>query len=110
MAGVLLLAVTAVQAATAEQSCKSGKNKTAGKYAACRENAEAKLAKGGDPSKYTDALDKCESKFSDAWDKLEAKALAASASCPAEDTRSSILPARFSSKSARVRVWPPFFV
>jgi len=86
VAGVLLLAVTSAQAATAEQSCKSGKNKTAGKYAACREKAEAKLAAGGDPSKYTDAIDKCETKFSDAWDKLEAKALAASASCPADDT------------------------
>ena len=86
VAGVLLLAVTPAQAATAEQSCKSGKNKTAGKYAACRENAEAKLAAGGDPSKYTDALDKCESKFSTAWQKLEDKALAASASCPGDDT------------------------
>lgn len=84
--GALLFAVTPVQAATAEQSCKSGKNKTAGKYAACRENAEAKLAAGGDPSKYTDAIDKCESKFSTAWQKLEEKALAASASCPGDDT------------------------
>lgn len=86
VAGVLLLAVTPAPAATAEQSCKSGKNKTAGKYAACRENAEAKLAAGGDPSKYTDAIDKCENKFSTAWQKLEDKALAASASCPAGDT------------------------
>ncbi len=39
-------------------------NKTAGTYAACRENAEAKLAAGGAPSKYADALDKCETKFS----------------------------------------------
>jgi len=39
-------------------------NKTAGKYAACRENVEAKLAAGGAPSKYADALDKCETKFS----------------------------------------------
>jgi len=86
VAGVLLLAVTPAQAATAEQSGKSGKNKTAGKYAACRENAEANLAKGGDPSKYTDAIDNCESKFSTAWQKLEDKASAASASCPADDT------------------------
>jgi hypothetical protein len=87
VAGTLLLAVTAVQAATTpEQACKSGKSKTAGKYAPCRENAEAKLATGGDPSKYTEALDKCESKFSDAWQKLEDKAVAASASCPAADS------------------------
>jgi hypothetical protein len=86
VAGVLLLAVTPAQAATPEQACKSGKNKTAGKYAACRENAEAKRAAGGETSKYNDAIDKCESKFSTAWDKLEAKALAASASCPGDDT------------------------
>jgi hypothetical protein len=84
--GVVLFAVTPAQAATHEQACKSGKNKTAGRYAACRERAEAKLAAGGDPSKYADAIDKCESKFSTAWQKLEDKALAASATCPADDT------------------------
>jgi len=57
-------------------------NKTAGKYAACRENAEAKLAAGSAPSKYTEALDKCETKFSAAWQKLEDKALAAGVLCP----------------------------
>jgi hypothetical protein len=88
VAGVLLqLGVTPAQARpTPQQKCAAGKNTTAGKYAACRENAEAKLAGGGDPSKYTDALAKCESTFSTAWQKLEAKALAANASCPADDT------------------------
>lgn len=81
VAAVLLLAVTVAQAASPEQACKSGKNKTAGRYAACRENAEAKLAKGGDPSKYNEAIGKCASKFSFAWQKLEALA-----SCPADDT------------------------
>jgi hypothetical protein len=87
VAGVLLVpARTAHAGATPEQTCAAGKNKTAGKYAACRENAEAKLAAGGDPSKYTDALDKCEQKFSTAWQKLEDKAAAVSASCPGDDT------------------------
>ena len=85
VAAALLFGVTAAQAATAEQSCKSGKNKAAGKYAACRENAEARLAAGGDPSRYTEAIGKCESKFLTTWDKLEVKALAASASCPADN-------------------------
>jgi len=87
VAGGLLLAATSAQARpTPQQKCAAGKNTTAGKYAACRESAEAKLAAGGDPSKYTAALDKCESTFSTGWQKLEAKALAASASCPADDT------------------------
>jgi len=86
--GVLLqLGVPSAQARpTPQQKCAAGKNTTAGKYAACRENAEAKRAAGGDLSKYTDALDKCETKFSTAWQKLEDKAGAASASCPADAT------------------------
>ena len=31
-----------------QQKCQAGKNKIAGKYAACRQNAEAKLATTGD--------------------------------------------------------------
>jgi hypothetical protein len=86
-AGMLLVSAHAAHAgATAEQKCAAGKNKTAGKYAACRENAEAKLAAGGDPSKYTDALDKCESKFSTKWQKLEDQAAQTSAACPGDDT------------------------
>ena len=67
---------------TPVQQCQSGKNKTAGKYAACRENAEAKLAAGGEPGKYTNAITKCADKFAAAWQKLEDKALAAGYACP----------------------------
>ena len=68
-------------AATPEQKCQSAKNKIAGQYAACRHNAEAKLATGGDMTKYTAALDKCVSKFTKAWHKASAKAVAKVATC-----------------------------
>ncbi len=68
-------------AATPEQKCQSAKNKIAGQYAACRQNAEAKLAAGGDMTKYTAALGKCASKFTKAWQKASAKASAKGAAC-----------------------------
>ncbi len=83
VSGVLLLVVTTAYAAgTPEQQCQAGKNKTAGKYAACRENAEAKLAASGDMGKYNAAITKCGDKFAAAWQKLEAKAVAAGTTCP----------------------------
>lgn len=79
---VVLLAMMAGQAiATPEQSCQSGKNKAAGKYAACRQAAEAKLATSGDPTKYGAAIGKCEAKFTSTWQKLTAKATASGATC-----------------------------
>ncbi|MEB2283570.1 MAG: hypothetical protein B6D46_14980 [Polyangiaceae bacterium UTPRO1] len=68
-------------AATPEQKCRAAKNKTAGQYAACRQNAEAKFAAGGDMTKYTAALDKCASKFTKAWKKAIDKAAKANATC-----------------------------
>jgi hypothetical protein len=67
---------------TPEQQCQAGKNKTAGKYAACRENAEAKLATSGDTTKYGEAITKCAAKFATAWQKLEDKAVKAGTVCP----------------------------
>ncbi|MEB2283138.1 MAG: hypothetical protein B6D46_03155 [Polyangiaceae bacterium UTPRO1] len=68
-------------AATPEQKCRAAKNKTAGQYAACRQNAEAKLATGGDVSKYAVAIGKCASNFAKAWQKASAKAAAKGATC-----------------------------
>ena len=82
----LLMATTAQAASTPAQKCAAGKNKTAGKYAACREKAEAKLAATGDTSTYTGALDKCETRFSTDWQKLEHTAMVAGAQCPADGT------------------------
>ncbi|MEB2284853.1 MAG: hypothetical protein OZ922_09255, partial [Myxococcales bacterium] len=68
-------------AATPEQKCQSAKNKIAGQYAACRQNAEAKLATGGDAAKYAVAIGKCASKFTKAWQKAIDKAAKANATC-----------------------------
>jgi hypothetical protein len=66
---------------TPQQKCQSGKNRTAGKYAVCRHNAEAKLATTGDTVKYNGALAKCATSFQSAWQKLDAKAAKANATC-----------------------------
>lgn len=83
VAGALLVPARATHAgATPEQKCAAGKNKTAGKYAACRENAEAQLATSGDTTKYGEAITKCGDKFATAWQALEDKAVAAGTACP----------------------------
>lgn len=85
--GGLLLVVGAAHAATTpEQQCQSAKNKAAGKYASCRQNAEAKLANtletAEDLQKYSEALTKCGTKFTDAWGKAVGRATEAGATCP----------------------------
>jgi hypothetical protein len=73
--GALLLAMGTAHAATPQQNCQSAKNKAAGKYAACRQNADAKLATApSDTQKYTDALAKCDGKYTGAWQKAIDKA------------------------------------
>ncbi|MCK6556790.1 DUF1566 domain-containing protein [Candidatus Binatia bacterium] len=81
-AGLLLAAVPATAAPTPEQKCEAGKNQAAGKYADCRQKAEAGLVKTGDITKYNTAIGKCETKFQDKWQKLIDAATAASATCP----------------------------
>ena len=63
------------------QQCAAGKNRAAGAYAACRANAEAKLATTGNAAKLADALAVCAAKLGAAWGKLEAKAARAGATC-----------------------------
>jgi hypothetical protein len=79
---VLLLTSMAQAQTTPEQSCRSGKNKVAGKYAACRQSTEAKLVTSGDTVKYDAAIIKCETKFTTSWLKLDTKAAAHAAACP----------------------------
>lgn len=81
-ASPLLAAATAQAQPTAAQACQSGKNTTAGEYAACRGNAEAKLATSGDTTKYGEAITRCAARFTAAWQKLENEAVAAGTSCP----------------------------
>lgn len=85
----LLASAPAGAAPTPEQKCQAGKNKVAGKYAACLQNAEAKFVASGDMTKYTANINKCKLKsFGDppggggAWQKLIDKATAAMTTCP----------------------------
>jgi hypothetical protein len=77
----LLWAVGTTFAVTPEQKCQGGKNKAAGKYAACRQKAEKGIALNGDTGRYDAAILKCEEKFSAAWQKELDKATAAGATC-----------------------------
>ena len=66
---------------TPEQKCQATKNMTAGKYAACRQSAEAKLAISNNVTKYTDALGKCATKFASAWQKAIDRATKKGVTC-----------------------------
>ena len=79
---ILLSGGIASAGATPAEKCQSGKNKAAGKYAACRQNAEAKLITTGDTGKYNDTIGKCATKLADKWGKLEATAAKKNVSCP----------------------------
>ena len=82
VAGALLLGARSVEAGgTAQQQCQSAKDKAAGKYAACRQNAEAKLATSGDTTKYGPAIAKCTTKFGNSWLKANENAAKALVSC-----------------------------
>ncbi|MEB2286330.1 MAG: hypothetical protein B6D46_08245 [Polyangiaceae bacterium UTPRO1] len=85
---VLLLAVALVAAsavdgvaATPQQQCQTTKNKAAGKYAKCRQDAEAKLATNGDMAKYSATIAKCEAKLAQEWQKAIARAAKAGSAC-----------------------------
>lgn len=67
---------------TPEQKCEGGKNQAAGKYAACVAKAEKTFVLKADPTKYGEALVKCQDKLTKLWDKLELKATEAGTVCP----------------------------
>ena len=78
----VLAAAAMAEAGSPAQQCQAGKNKIAGKYAACRENAEAKEATSGDGEKFHQAIAKCSLKFGIAWQNAESKAVGAGTTCP----------------------------
>ncbi len=77
----LLTTTLALAKPTPEQQCQATKSKVAGKYAACRQNAEAKLATTGDAMKYDQTLTKCGMSLASAWQKAIDKAASAGATC-----------------------------
>jgi hypothetical protein len=87
---VLLLAGTTGAATAPAQRCQSAKNKEAGKYAACRLNAEAKFAATGDGAARATALQKCLAQYAATWPGLETKAVAAGGACPSVSDQAAI--------------------
>src|SRR6266404_3926304 len=81
LAAALLVAASAAAAGTPEQKCQAAKNVAAGKYGACRQKAEAKLATTGDGTTYSASLTKCGTKFTRVWQKTIDKAAAHGATC-----------------------------
>lgn len=79
-----------VIAVTPAQLCEAAKNKEAGKYDSCRQNAESAFAKVGDVGKYSAALAKCLTKYQARWPALEAKALAQGGACPSVGDQAAI--------------------
>lgn len=78
----LACAGSSFAAVTPAQKCQAAKNLVAGKYVACRQNAEKALALTGDATKYDAAIVKCQTKFDDSWQKEIDKAAIAGATCP----------------------------
>ena len=60
-----------------EEKCEVAKNQAAGKYALCRQKAEAKAIKQGAAPDYS----KCDANLATKWNKATAKAIAKGASC-----------------------------
>ena len=70
----LLLGAGALEAAgTPEQQCQAVKNRVAGKYAACRQSAEALLAMSGDTARYDAMITRCATSFTTAWQRAQEK-------------------------------------
>jgi hypothetical protein len=80
--GCFILSSVLALAATPTQRCVAGKNRAAGKYAACRQTAAAVRATAGDPARYSIAIGKCESKSRAAVQKLDSTAQSLGAQCP----------------------------
>jgi hypothetical protein len=85
-----LMAAGAPAAVTPAQKCQQGKNKQAGKYAYCRQKAEAKFATTGDGGARTEALQKCLDKYAAKWPALEQKAADAGDPCPSTGDQGTI--------------------
>jgi hypothetical protein len=64
---------------TPEEKCQAGKNTAAGRFAACLQNAEAKLTTTGDLGKYAQAQLDCSYDFATKWLQLERSAAQAGA-------------------------------
>jgi hypothetical protein len=85
-AAALLLAGTAL-AATPGERCESGKNKEAGRYAKCRQKAEARFVLTGDAAERTAAFETCSDVYGVKWPMIEDEA---GGTCPSTGDQSAI--------------------
>ncbi len=76
-AALLVVGVGTATGLSPEDKCEADKNKIAGKYAFCRQKAEAKAIKKSAAADYS----KCDSKLSDKWGKAEQKAIDKGTTC-----------------------------
>ena len=77
---VFASAWSAAAATSPADKCEMAKNKLTGKYAACRQSAEARAIKSGVSADYS----KCDDKFQGSWQKAEDRASAGGGACPDE--------------------------
>ena len=89
-AGLAAMLGRAQAAATPAQTCQLGKNNAVGKYADCRQQAEAKFAKSLASAQRTINLLKCAAKYQRVWPALEAKAVAKGGVCPSVGDQAAI--------------------
>src|SRR5262245_10864457 len=87
---VLLTLRLPALAASPAQTCQSNKNKAAGKYAYCRQKAEARFALTGDGARRTASIQKCLDQYNAKWPLLESKATAAGGTCPSTGDQAAI--------------------
>src|SRR5215470_6896763 len=64
---LVFTASSTTMAASDADKCEAAKNKIAGQYALCRQEAEAKAVKTGDPADYSN----CDANFTDRWASTE---------------------------------------
>jgi len=86
-AALALLLTGSALAATPGERCESGKNREAGKYAACRQKAEAAYALTGDASRRSTTLARCDAKYGKNWPAIENKA---GGTCPSTGDQTAI--------------------
>jgi len=81
LAALTLIFCGYAEAADPALSCKTAKEKIAGKYLTCLRKAEATFTKTGDTDNIGPDLAACATKFTDAWSKAEMKASKAGVAC-----------------------------
>jgi hypothetical protein len=81
MCVVFLCSGLALASVTPEQKCQAAKNLAAGKYLACRQNAEKRSALTPDATKYSEAIAKCDASLAKSWQGAIDKATAVGAAC-----------------------------